>query len=93
MDAQLAKGPNHVHGEKGQPAHNETTDDDRQRFGRLRFHAKSFRLYFQYTLADTFDCFAAICSARRWCHRRRFIIRCRCRIARIDAARLIIAQK
>lgn len=48
-----------VHGEKWCPAQNEAAHNDGQRLGRLRFHAKTFRLHFQYAFADAAYGFAA----------------------------------
>lgn len=40
----VAEGAHQVHGEEGQPAQHEQTDNDGERFGRFRFDAEAFRL-------------------------------------------------
>jgi len=44
MDVIRAERAHHVHGEEGQPAHDEAADDDAQGLRRLRLHAKSLHL-------------------------------------------------
>lgn len=44
MDAVRAERAHHVHGEEGEPAHDEAADDDAQGLRRLRLHAKPLHL-------------------------------------------------
>ena len=53
-NALFTEGSHKVHGEEGEPAENETADDDAQSLGSLRFHSESSNLILDVPAAESF---------------------------------------